>query len=105
MLARLNNWLRDRFSTGESTSTDRLKRTGTYVAAQPPKNTEPKPSLNVSPDNAPTRNKYNREDTGTHETVTIPDGSVADPDEEAGIDPYNTGGFDRSKNWNKAFRK
>ena len=50
------------------------------------------------------RNKYQREDTGTHETLKILDGSAGESDEETGIDPYNTGNFDRSKNWDKRFR-
>ena len=45
------------------------------------------------------RNKYVREDTGTHETLKIVDDSILESDDEAGIDPYNTGRFDRSKNW------
>ena len=51
------------------------------------------------------RNKYIREDTGTHETLKILDDSLVDSGEETGIDPYNTGGFDRSKNWHNRFRK
>jgi hypothetical protein len=51
------------------------------------------------------RNKYVREDTGTHETLKILDESLVDSGEETGIDPYNTGGFDRSKNWSNRFRK
>ena len=51
------------------------------------------------------RNKYVREDSGTHETLTILDDSLIDNDDEAGIDPYNTGDFDRSKNWDKRTRK
>lgn len=47
------------------------------------------------------RNKYLREDTGTHETLKILDDSIIDTDEEAGLDPYNTGQFDRSKNWDR----
>jgi len=47
------------------------------------------------------RNKYLREDTGTHETLKILDDSIIDTDEEAGLDPYNTGRFDRSKNWDQ----
>ena len=45
-----------------------------------------------------------REDTGTHETLTILDDSIVDSGEETGIDPYNTGEFDRSKNWEKHLR-
>lgn len=51
------------------------------------------------------RNKYIREDTGTHETLKIVDDSLIEADEETGLDPYNTGQFDRSKNWDSRFRK
>ena len=51
------------------------------------------------------RNKYVREETGTYETLKIVDDSMVDSGEETGIDPYNTGDFDRSKNWDKRFRK
>ena len=51
------------------------------------------------------RNKYVREETGTHESLKILDDSMIDSGEEAGIDPYNTGGFDRSRNWETRFRK
>ena len=47
------------------------------------------------------RNKYLREDTGTHETLKILDDSMIDTDEDEGFDPYNTGQFDRSRNWDK----
>lgn len=50
------------------------------------------------------RKKYVREDTGTHETLRILDDSALDTGEETGIDPYNTGNFDRSRNWDKRFR-
>lgn len=51
------------------------------------------------------RNRYVREDTGTHETLKILDDSAVESGEESGIDPYNTGGFDRSRHWDKRFRK
>ena len=47
------------------------------------------------------RNKYVREDTGTHETLKILDDSMIDTEEEECMDPYNTGRFDRSRNWDK----
>lgn len=50
------------------------------------------------------RRKFIREETGTHETLKILDDSMVDTGEETGIDPYNTGAFDRSKNWNNRFR-
>ena len=50
------------------------------------------------------RNKYVREDTGTHETLKIIDDSLIDTEEAEGIDPYNTGRFDRSRHWDKRFK-
>ena len=50
------------------------------------------------------RNKYVREDTGTHETLKIIDDSIVDTEEAEGIDPYNTGQFDRSRHWDKRFK-
>jgi len=50
------------------------------------------------------RNKYIREDTGTHETLKIIDDSLIDTEEAEGIDPYNTGRFDRSRHWDKRFK-
>ena len=46
------------------------------------------------------RNKYLREDTGTHDSLKIIDDSIIDTGEKTGFDPYNTGRFDRAKNWN-----
>ncbi len=48
------------------------------------------------------RNKYVREDTGTHETLTIIDDSILQADEDDGLDPYNSGRLDRSKSWNSS---
>jgi len=48
------------------------------------------------------RNKYVREDSGTHETLKIVDDSILDSDDEFGIDPYNTGRFDRSRSWDSS---
>lgn len=50
------------------------------------------------------RKRFIREEAGTHETLKIVDETVTDTEEEAGIDPYNTGNFDRSRNWDKRFR-
>ena len=53
--------------------------------------------------NVPARRKFVREDTGTHETLKIFDDSIIDTVQDDGADPYNTGGFDRSKSWDKRF--
>jgi hypothetical protein len=51
------------------------------------------------------RNRFVREDSGTHDTLKILDDSLLESDDENGIDPYNTGRFDRSKSWNTRNRK
>ena len=51
------------------------------------------------------RNKLMREDTGTHDTLKILDGSLLAEEEQGGIDPYNTGRFDRAKSWEVRSRK
>lgn len=51
------------------------------------------------------RNKYVREDTGTHETLKIIDDTLLEDNEEFGLDPYNTGRFDRSQSWNLRTKK
>ncbi len=51
------------------------------------------------------KNRYIRDDTGTHETLKILDESLLEAAEEGGMDPYNTGAFDRSKNWASRTRK
>ncbi len=45
-----------------------------------------------------------RKETGTHETLTIVDDSAAESDDDMSSDPYNSGSFDRSKNWERRFR-
>ena len=47
------------------------------------------------------RSKYLREDTGTHEALKIIDETVVEDKDDAGFDPYNTGQFDRSRNWSR----
>ncbi len=78
--------------------------------AQEPEIVELNPHMDVRiEDNGPgknvlIRNKYVREDTGTHETLKILDDSMLETNEEEGIDPYNTGQFDRSKHWDKRLK-
>ena len=43
------------------------------------------------------RNKYVREDPGTHEILKILDDSIRESDEEIGADPYNSCRLDRSR--------
>jgi hypothetical protein len=122
MFERFKNWLKTRFSDEDLTITQDLRATGTHTAPPParPNQKVPRPDPEfVAPDEdlsaefesdnpgekALIRNKFLREDTGTHETLKIIDDSMVDTGEETGIDPYNTGGFDRSKNWDRRFNK
>ena len=124
-MKRILNWLGSRFSPRKAATPADLRRTGAHLRqtgthSQPhrsrPKQAVPRrqpefvdldkhldgriedqgPGKNVL-----IRNPYVREDTGTHETLKILDDSMLDTEEETGFDPYNTGNFDRSRNWEK----
>ena len=117
MLKSLKNWLKKLRETDDSPSAGDLRATGTHTAPPKvaPKKAVPRPDPEYVEadelsgeieDNGPgknvlIRNKFIREDTGTHETLKILDDSLVDSGEEQGIDPYNTGSFDRSKNWDR----
>lgn len=127
MIGRLKIWFKTRFFAKPATPPAReMNRSGAHAAPRrPPVNRtarrpveQPKPQASRLADdlgdeieslgpgkNVLIRNKFVREDTGTHETLKILDDSLVDSGEESGIDPYNTGGFDRSRNWEKRFRK
>ncbi len=126
MFERLSNWLKERFSADDTQSRAPLRQSGAHRVPAPPHRRAQRPArppvseetefVDVEPhlagrieENGPgknvlIRNKYVREETGTYETLKILDDSLVDSGEETGIDPYNTGGFDRSRNWDKRFR-
>lgn len=88
---------------------DSLRESGVRRAirqdrAQKPTAAKPEPNPPAAESAPLIRNRYVREDTGTHETLTILDDSMIDSGEEPGFDPYNTGDFDRSRNWERRFR-
>lgn len=124
-MKRFFNWLSGLFSPPKTARDSDLHKTGSYVnrtvAKRPATKARPKPAI---PDRQPEvvdldpraggriedtgpgknvliRNKYVREDSGTHETLKILDDSMLDTEEAEGFDPYNTGQFDRSRNWDK----
>ena len=118
MLESLKNLLKKLRATDDTLHAGDLRSTGTHTAhTRPtPKQAVPRkdPEFieaddNLSNDiesvgpgkNVLIRNRFIREDTGTHETLTILDDSIVDSGEQQGIDPYNTGSFDRSKNWDR----
>ncbi len=123
MFEQLKSWLRSLRKEPEAPRQSALGKSGAFQAPTParrPPRVAPKPAVGQSPlpesagtpevgdagpgKNVLIRNRYRREDTGTHETLTILDDSMVDSGEETGIDPYNTGKFDRSKHWDKRFR-
>lgn len=119
------NWLASRFSSKKASESPALNQTGSYLRAtgshDVPRHTVPKQALpgrqpefvklethvdgsireNGPGKNVLVRNRFVRQDTGTHETLTILDDSAIETKEETGIDPYNTGQFDRSRNWER----
>jgi hypothetical protein len=124
-MKRFFNWLSRRFSSEQPAPRKDLRQTGAHLRQtgkraglkrSAPKQAVPKrqpeyvdfdshvegriedtgPGKNVL-----IRNRFVREDTGTHETLKILDDSVIDTEEEEGFDPYNTGQFDRSRHWDK----
>ena len=131
MLEKIKNWIQGAGSSKQSTPAQNLQQSGAHPRpTQSPRDRDkgaerrkildrrtqpgfvdldPTVAGNIESNgpgkNVLIRNKYQREDTGTHETLRIVVESLLDSDEETGIDPYNTGNFDRSKNWDKRFRK
>lgn len=121
MIEIIKNWLKDRFSNKTAPAQNLRKTNYVQVARRrPPEKNAPneKPDIvEVDPElhgqieslgpgkNVLIRNRLVREETGTHETLKILDDSMIDSGEEPGLDPYNTGDFDRSKKWDQRFRK
>ncbi len=122
------NWLANLFSTQTpppcpdlTRSGSHLRQTGSHVkpGSVKPRQAVPKRQpeyVNLDPtsagrivDSGPGKtvlvgSRFVREDSGTHETLTILNDSITQPDDEVGTDPYDTGDFDRSKNWDRRFR-
>lgn len=102
MFEALKNWLNSKSGRDDQSEPRRSEHKASRPATKRPDSDD----MDVPPQNdVLIRNKYVREDTGTHESLKILDDSLIDSGEEAGIDPYNTGGFDRSRNWETRFRK
>lgn len=117
----LKSWFKGRFSPAKSPP-PRVRNTGTYrqrLAASEKADDHPSdfPGVKVDPHvhgrveslgpgkNVFVSSPWIREDLGTHESLKIVDESLLDDDQEAGIDPYNSGKFDKSRHWNQRFRK
>jgi len=115
-MTRFINWLKSKFRE-DSEPEASLRHSGVHIVPTAPKirkrrsanrASSPGRAHKIADDGTGTnvliRNKYVREDTGTHETLKIVDDSLLESEEEFGADPYNTGRFDRAKTW-ESFRK
>ena len=125
MIENLKAWLKQRFSGAEPTPPPSLMNTGSYrqrlvAKDRPSPPTEPPRVSQPDADDLPVhgtieslgpgknvyvQNPYVREDLGTHDLLKIMDESLVDGEEPDGIDPYNTGRFDKSRKWDQQFRK
>ncbi len=105
MFTRLYNWFR-KGKSGSSRSAKQVSRQGSSVHRTGTPKAVPGARTGQAAQNAasPARKKFVREDSGTHETLKILDDSIVEADQRDGFDPYNTGEFDRSKNWERSFR-
>ena len=125
MLRQLLTWLENRLGHRDPIAdTDLRDRLPAVQSAQlspgptlsPPLSTTPAPrpadaaprAVPESADDAdgpaqviPLGDRIIREDTGTHETLKILDESTLGTYEDQGIDPYNSGRFDRSRTWDR----
>jgi hypothetical protein len=119
-MKRFINWLTDKFAPDYSDTGDTLRQSGVHKIPAAPRKTlppiEPVKQMRIRYSghvngkvveagpgkNVLIRNKYVREDSGTHETLKIVDDSILESDDEIGIDPYNTGRFDRSRSWDSS---
>lgn len=114
-MQRLTKWLADKIFPDKEPPPRPVRRTN--PAFRPKPAVKPRPEIepvefsgelggkieDAGPGkNVLVRNKYVREDTGTHETLKIIDDNLLDEEDDTGMDPYNTGRFDRSKSWNSS---
>ena len=114
------NWLKGDTEPRNQSTTQQRRRVSAHnaIRPKPAQTANPQPKRVFDPylptdgaiesggpgKNVLIRNKYVREDTGTHDTLKIMGDSMVESGEEYGVDPYNSGEFDRSKNWDVRFR-
>ncbi len=114
----LKNWFKNRFAA-EPPAPPRV--TGSYRqriveagdSANKPKSDEIdlEPRLRGSIEsigpgkNVFVRSQYAEDESGTDNSLEIVDELSLDSENADGVDPYNTGRFDISKNWNSRSRK
>jgi hypothetical protein len=121
MIKRLMNWLTGNATPGEGRGAQQRRRVSAHAALHV--RATPTPALrqhaglrelgptfdgrieSAGPGkNVLVSNGDAVDDTGAREMLKLFDDVPPDPGEPAGIDPYNTGEFDRSRNWDTRFR-
>ena len=121
MIRRLINWLKGGPVTEFDGPAPQRRRVSAHAAlharATPTPSREPRNHIvdlstkldgrieNVGPGkNVLVHDGYTSDDTGAREMLKLLDDSPLDPGEPVGIDPYNSGEFDRSRHWDTRFR-
>ena len=119
MIRRLIDWFKGDADTGQPAPERRRVSAHTALHARvppPPAPRQRRDSLepgsglegrieNVGPGkNVLVSNTDAIDDTGARESLRLFDDTPLDPDEPMGIDPYNSGEFDRSRHWDTRFR-
>ena len=121
MIKRLINWLTGSADSDIDAPPQQRRRVSAHAALHARATPAPKPRLsreigdlesefegrieNAGPGkNVLVRHRHVSDDTGTQEMLNLLDDAPIDPQEPVGIDPYNSGEFDRSRHWNTRFR-
>ena len=121
MIKRLVNWLKGDAASDTGRPADRSRRVSAYAALHARATPAPLPGRqpdvrklgatfkgrieNAGPGkNVLVSNADAVDDTGAREMLKLFDDVPLDPNEPLGIDPYNSGEFDRSRHWDTRFR-
>lgn len=119
MLNRFINWFRGE-TEPEARPVAHVRRRTSALAAVHFEKREPRTEAARSPDherpldgqiddlgpgkNVLVRKKYVRKDADAYDKLEILDNALDNEREIGGIDPYNSGQFDRSRHWDRPFR-
>ena len=104
MFKRWINWLKGDAASDPVTSSQQRRRVSAHAALHA--RSVPKPTRTRTPDIRETEPTFEGtiDDTGARESLKLFDDAPLDPGEPTGIDPYNSGQFDRSRHWDSRFR-